>query len=160
MLPHASYLVPRQSQKKNAMSNRIIEKSFLGTGWSFPPTFQAETDSVGLVSEEEDIHQSLFILMSTVPGERLMRPAYGCDLQSLVFDQISHNLRTEIISKVKRAILLHEPRITVEEIQVTISPDNHSLLYIVVNYVVRTTNSRSNIVYPFYLKEGTNVIAV
>ena len=142
------------------MLDKQIEKSFLGTGWSFPPTFHHDRNSVEMVSEEEDIRQSLYMLISTTPGERLMRPAYGCDLQKLVFEQISHTLRIEIIELVQTAILYFEPRIRVEEVNVTIDPNNYGLLYILVDYVVKSTNSRSNIVYPFYLKEGTHVIEI
>lgn len=139
------------------MFDKQVKKSFLGTGWSFPPTFHLDRNHVEMVSEEEDIRQSLFLLISTTPGERLMRPAYGCDLQKLVFEQISHTLRVEIIAMVELAILRFEPRIRVEEVNVTIDPNNYGLLYILVDYLVKSTNSRSNIVYPFYLKEGTHV---
>lgn len=137
--------------------DKVIQQSFLGTGWSFPPTFHLGSDSVEMVSEDEDIRQSLFLLISTIPGERLMRPAYGCDLHKLVFEQISQTLRVEIISLVKFAILRHEPRIKLDSVAVSISPENYGLLYIAVEYIIKTTNSRSNIVYPFYLKEGTHV---
>ena len=139
------------------MFDKKVEKSFLGTGWGFPPSFELERTTVEMVSEEEDIRQSLYLLISTTPGERLMRPGYGCDLQSLVFEQISHMLRVEIIDMVKMAVLRFEPRIKVEDVRVTVDPDNQGLLYILVDYLVKTTNSRGNIVYPFYLKEGTNV---
>lgn len=139
------------------MFDKVIQKSFLGTGWSFPPTFHLGSDSVEMVSEDEDIRQSLFLLISTIPGERLMRPAYGCDLHQLVFEQVSHTLRVEIISLVEMAILRYESRIKVDNIAVSMSPENYGLLYIAVEYIIKTTNSRSNIVYPFYLKEGTHV---
>ena len=142
------------------MQDKIIEKSFLGTGWSFPPSFHQGAAGLEMASEEEDIRQSLFLLISTLPGERLMRPEYGCDLHSLTFDQVNYTLRTEIIHVVEMAILRHEPRIRVEQILVTVSPETDGLVYIAVDYLVKKTNSRSNIVYPFYLQEGTNVTEI
>ena len=139
------------------MPDKTVEKSFLGVGWSFPPTFHLRSKSVEMVSEDEDIRQSLFILISTIPGERLMRPAYGCDLQRLIFDQLNHTLRIEIVSTVEMALLRFEPRIKVEKVAVTVSQEDAGLLYILVDYIVKSTNSRSNIVYPFYIKEGTHV---
>lgn len=134
-----------------------IDKSFLGTGWGFPPSFNLQDRSLELVSEEEDIRQSLFLLISTSPGERLMNPTYGCDLQSVVFDRLTDAVRFEIISLVSMAILRFEPRITVNEVVVTIVSRDPGLIHILVDYTVDQTNSRSNIVYPFYLQEGTNV---
>jgi len=82
------------------MENQI-KKSFLGTGWGFPPEFNELTLSVNMVSEEEDIRQSLFILLSTTPGERPLNPAYGCDLQSLVFEKISESIPNKFYSLTK-----------------------------------------------------------
>lgn len=135
-----------------------MDKSFLGTGWGFPPAFQEQTLSLELVSEEKDIRQSLFILLSTVPGERLLNPSFGCDLSSLVFERITESLRYEIKSMVSRAISLFESRVTVEKVEVQIISIEPGMLQVVVDYKVVQTNSRDNIVYPFYLQEGTSVI--
>lgn len=133
-------------------------KSFLGTGWAFPPTFSEHDRSLEVVSEEKDIQQSLFILISTVPGERLMNPKYGCDLYRLVFQRITEALRQEIRFMVTRAIEDFEPRVTVESVEVHIVSFEPGLLHIVVDYKVIQTNSRANIVYPFYLQEGSSVV--
>ncbi len=136
-----------------------VDKSFLGTGWSFPPEFSLR-GGVKCVSAEEDIHESLKILLGTNPGERVMQPTYGCGLKSQVFEEINETSVAVIIDIIKRAILFFEPRITVE--QVIVDSENqddllNGLVKIEVIYVIRATNNRYNIVYPFYFTEGTNV---
>lgn len=133
-------------------------KSFLGTGWAFPPTFWKQDYSQEMVSEERDIQQSLYILISTVPGERLMNPLYGCDLYRLVFQRITEALRQEIKVMVTKAIETFEPRVVVEGVEVHIISLEPGILHIVVHYSVIQTNSRANIVYPFYLQEGSSVV--
>ena len=133
------------------------EKSFLGRGWSFPPTFDRETGDLVLVDEEEDIKQSLYILFTTIPGERIMRPRYGCDLHSQVFNQINTTTQTYIRGLIADAILYFEPRITLEDIQFDTRDALEGMLYIELTYTIRKTNTRTNMVYPFYIKEGTNI---
>lgn len=136
-----------------------IDKSFLGTGWGFPPEFNKQ-GSARKVAAEEDIHESLFILLSTNPGERVMQPTYGCGLKSQIFEEINETAVTVMVDLVRRAILFFEPRVIVESIRV--DSDNqedilNGLIKINVTYAVRATNNRHNIVYPFYFTEGTNV---
>ena len=134
-------------------------KSFLGTGWAFPPEF-GKQGTVKRVAAEKDIEESLHILLSTTPGERLMQPTYGCGLKSHVFDEINESTVTVITDLIKRAILFFEPRIVVEQITVdTENEEDHrnGLIRIHISYIVRSTNNRHNIVYPFYFTEGTNV---
>ena len=139
------------------MEKPAPKRSFLGRGWSFPPSFLDHSESLEMVEEEEDIKQSLYLLISTIPGERIMKPKYGCDLHKIVFKQLTSATRSEIIDMVSIAILRYEPRITVEEIQVEMSNEDYGMISITVIYEIRKTNSRDNIVYPFYFKEGTNV---
>lgn len=131
-------------------------KDFLGTGWGFPPTFNLMTHTVDLVSDEEDIKQSLYILFSTIPGERVMNPKYGCDLLQFVFDEMNLTTETLIKSTISRAILLFEPRIKVEEVDVKMDVEK-SIIYIEVFYYIIKINTRNNVVFPFYLREGTNL---
>lgn len=136
-----------------------VDKSFLGTGWGFPPEFQIN-GSVKRISAEEDIRESLYILLSTNPGERVMQPTYGCGLKAQIFEEINETAVTVMIDLVRRAILFFEPRVIVESI--TVESDNandilNGLIKINISYIVRTTNNRHNIVYPFYFTEGTNV---
>ena len=134
-----------------------IDKSFLGTGWSFPPEFNIAAKDVRTVSEEEDIKQSLFILFSTYPGERVMQPSYGCDLRSMVFENITTSTTTAIKDIIERAVLFFEPRIDLNFIDLNKKRMKDGILKIIVDYTVRSTNTRSNIVYPFYFLEGTNI---
>ena len=133
------------------------DRSFLGRGWHFPPSFDKVNNSVKMVESEEDIRQSLYILISTLAGERLLNPLYGCDLHSLVFERLTATIKQEIIDLVEMAIIRFEPRILVNEVRVQMDQVELGLIKIIVDYTVRQTNSRSNIVYPYYLNEGTNV---
>jgi len=132
-----------------------INNSFLGTGWSFPPTFNQDTGTVEMVSDEKDIFQSLEIILSTRPAERIMQPDFGCELSQFVFEEISQGLITGIKGTISDALLYHEPRIDVEEIN--IDESEAGLLLINVIYRVRVTNSRFNLVYPFYINEAQTV---
>ncbi|MXS82895.1 GPW/gp25 family protein [Nitrosomonas oligotropha] len=135
------------------------DKSFLGTGWGFPPEF-GHYGSMRTVSAEEDIHESLYVLLSTNPGERVMQPTYGCGLKSQVFEEINETAVTVMVDLIKRAILFFEPRVVVENIRVDSGNSEdilNGLIKIDITYIVRTTNNRHNIVYPFYFTEGTNV---
>lgn len=138
---------------------RDPEAAFLGTGWSFPPTFSPATDTVVMVSAEADVRQSLWVLFTTAPGERVMLPTYGCDLSRLVFTNLTTTVTTQIADAVRMAVLEWEPRIDVDEVAVSRQPDADGMISITVVYTVRRTNSRSNLVFPFYLREGTLVPA-
>ncbi|MBL0701112.1 MAG: GPW/gp25 family protein [Desulfosarcina sp.] len=134
-----------------------FDKSFIGTGWSFPPEFSRKSGRVKMVSAEDDIKESLHILFSTSPGERVMQPTYGCGLKTMMFEIISESIVTEIKDVVERAILFFEPRITLNSITINSERAIEGVLEIFLNYTVRTTNSRNNMVYPFYFQEGTNI---
>ena len=130
---------------------------FLGTGWGFPPTFDKKSNTVSMISDETDINSSLEILLSTTKGERIMQPTYGCDLKRLLFEPLDTSLKAYIKNLIKTAILYFEPRIRLDDISLETKP-NEGKLEITLDYTVRTTNSRYNFVYPFYLNEGvTNI---
>ena len=133
--------------------------SFLDSGWGFPPTFDHATRAAAMVSEADDIRESLHILFSTTPGERVMHPAYGSDLHSLVFAAIDTSAITTIQDAIRRAILFFEPRIDLDNIEVDAEQAFDGVLTLSLTYTIRTTNSRSNMVYPFYFLEGTNLAA-
>lgn len=138
-----------------------VDKKFLGSGWSFPPEFHRHGGTLGvkMVSEDEDIGESLEILLSTSPGERVMQPDYGCGLQAKIFDSINASSITEIKDLIERAVLFFEPRIALEEIDVDTEDAAEGKLWIRLSYRVRKTNSRRNIVYPFYYLEGSQLRA-
>lgn len=132
-----------------------MEKSFLGTGWKFPPTFDLGGKGVQMLSDEADIDSSLEVLLSTTPGERVLNPTYGCNLDRLVFENLDATLKTFMADLITTAILYHEPRISVERVDLSGSDELTGVVLIEVEYIVRTTNSRRNFVFPFYKVEGT-----
>jgi uncharacterized protein len=131
------------------------ESSFLGTGWSFPPTFSRQTYSVDLVSDDQDIRESLWVLFSTSIGERIMLPEYGSLLWKMVFQNITNTLMMQLADIVRQAILYWEARINVDDVFVKPDASVAGLVLITVNYTIRKTNARNNLVYPFYIQEGT-----
>lgn len=132
-------------------------KAYLGTGWSFPPNFDKDSQTVSMVSAEKDIEQSLEILLSTSLGERVMQPEYGCNLKDYQFESIDNSLLGFLKDLVERSILYYEPRIKLEKVEVT-EADSFELiqghLTITVHYEIEGTNTRSNYVYDFYLREA------
>lgn len=132
-------------------------KSFLGTGWSFPPQFLDSTSGIKMTSNEDDIAESIYILLTTIPGERIMNPEYGCDLHSQVFQNINASTLTTIEDLISTAILYFEPRVRVENIYIDASNQLEGRLDVNITYVVKGVNSRRNMVYPFYLIEGTDL---
>ncbi len=132
-------------------------KSFLGAGWSFPPRFMENTDGLEISHDERDIAESIYILLSTTPGERVMHPKYGCDLHSMVFSSITTTTKTMIEDMIVTAILYFEPRVKVVAVNVDDSDQLNGKLEINITYEIKGTNSRKNMVYPFYLTEGTDI---
>jgi hypothetical protein len=137
-----------------AMAER--DSTFLGTGWGFPPEFGPR--GVRMSDGEDDVREALRILLSTKPGERVMHPAYGCGLHQMVFEAVNESTIAEIKDVVERAVLFFEPRVTLVAVTVDTRDLDEGLLGIGLDYVIRTTNSRSNMVYPFYIAEGSNVV--
>jgi phage baseplate assembly protein W len=134
-----------------------MNNSFLGTGWSFPPSFEKSSGEVNMTSGEDDIQSSLHILLTTRMGERVMQPTYGCNLDELVFESLSSTTRSYIRDLVKTAILYFEPRIKLNKVDLDDSRDLEGVILISVDYTVRTTNTRFNYVFPYYINEGTDI---
>jgi len=131
-------------------------RSFLGTGWGFPPTFRRSTGGVDMLSEEEDIQSSLEILRSTRVGERVMQPKYGCNMDRLLFEPLDTTLQAYMKDLIRTAILYFEPRIILND--VVLEPDVlEGRILIKIDYTVATTNTRNNFVYPFYGEEGVEI---
>ena len=131
------------------------EPDFLGRGWSFPPEFSAGGADVRMAAGEEDIEQCLGILLATRRGERVMQPDFGCDLAEFMFEEITPSLVGQVRNLVSDAILEHEPRVLLNEVDVSDARAGEGLLLINIDYTVRATNTRYNMVYPFYLTEAT-----
>jgi phage baseplate assembly protein W len=132
--------------------------AYLGTGWSFPPTFNKTTRQVGLVSAVDDIYESLSILLSTGIGERVMQPTYGCNLSDLMFEPLAPTISSYIKELIRTAILYNEPRIRLDNIQLQLDEQLEGVVNIRIDFTVLSTNSRFSFVYPFYLQEGTGRI--
>lgn len=133
--------------------------NFLGTGWGFPVTFIKDNGeqncTVRMVQEVVDIRESLTILFSTRPGERVMRPDFGGSLEELLFEPVNESLVTYVNDLIRKAILYYEPRIDLEDININTTEVLEGKLKIDLIFSVRTTNSRFNYVFDYYKQEGT-----
>ncbi|HTL83242.1 MAG TPA: GPW/gp25 family protein [Bacteroidia bacterium] len=129
---------------------------FLGQGWSFPPTFSKGTNTVALVKEVEDIKQSLFIILSTTLGERVMLSDFGANLQQQIFEPMDAAFQPYVTSIISDAITNYETRINLDSVDVAAEIEE-GRIELTINFTVISSNSRANIVYPYYINEGTNV---
>lgn len=139
------------------MEKEFINDDFLGTGWSFPPNFKVELQGIEMTEKKEDIEKSLHILLTTTVGERLMQPRYGCNMDELVFESLNTTIKTLMKDKIQTAILYFEPRIDVTSIELDDGNQLQGEILIKIEYVVRSTNSRFNFVFPYYKSEGTEI---
>jgi uncharacterized protein len=128
-----------------------MASEFLGVGWQFPISRDAQTRDIALARYEDSIRQAIWIILSTAPGERVMRPDFGCGLHNLVFAVNSAGTAAQVASEVRQALLRWEPRIEALEVAVTTDASEPTRLLIDIGYRVRATNNRFNLVYPFYL---------
>ncbi|MFN8451282.1 MAG: GPW/gp25 family protein [Anaerolineae bacterium] len=131
----------------------FANNELIGTGWAFPirPTLTGE---LSLVTSEEKIRQSLLLILSTAPGERQMRPEFGCGIHDLVFQPNTETMRVMVQNQVRDALIRWEPRIDVMDVRVETPPEARNFLIIRIDYRIRTSNAFYNLVYPFFLTEG------
>jgi len=129
-------------------------KSFLGCGWYFPPKVDVD-GSIADAVYEEDIDQAIWIILGTNPGERVMRPDFGAGLNRFLFEPINSSTIEGLKHRVEESLVAWEPRIDVKEVSIDAEHPEHNRLLIDVRYRVRATNTVRNLVYPFYLREGT-----
>lgn len=134
-----------------------MDLTFLGRGWSFPPTFIRASSGVEMLEQEADIASSLEILLGTAQGERVMLPQYGCNMDELVFENLDTRTKTLMADKIESAILYHEPRINLESVCLDESRELEGVVLIEIVYRVKSTNSRFNFVFPYYKLEGTDI---
>lgn len=130
-----------------------MPKTFLGKGWSFPIALD-DSGAIAMAEYEESVRQSVWNILGTAKGERVMRPDFGCGIYDLVFEVNSASTAGKVAQEVKESLLLFEPRIDVRDIQVQ-PGDSSELLMISIEYEVRATNNMFNLVYPFYLERST-----
>lgn len=140
------------------LNDKIMLKpnSFLGRGWDFPPTFANQGETVAMLDTFDDIQSSLGILLGTATGERVMQPTFGCNMDELVFESLDTTLKTFMKDKIFTAILYHEPRVNLLDVVFHEEQLNEGLILIEIVYQVRGTNSRKNMVFPFYKNEASS----
>jgi phage baseplate assembly protein W len=133
------------------------ENLFLGSGWSFPVSFSAGNLQLNVSSNKENINESIIIILNTRKGERTLESNFGSGLQQYMFRKIDTSLKGEIIETIQFSLLRFEPRILVKEVRVAATDTINGILEIEIIYIYKQTNSRHNFVFPFHLKEGTNL---
>jgi phage baseplate assembly protein W len=129
-----------------------VSPAFLGKGWAFPVC--VDGGQIATAACEEDVRQAILIVLGTNPGERVMRPDFGAGLRAFVFEPMTPTTLEALRQRVQEALVDWEPRIDVEKVTITAVPADGKVL-IDVAYRVRATNSHHNLVYPFYLEEGS-----
>lgn len=129
-------------------------RDFLDTGWAFPPRADEATGRMQTSSEEENIRQSVRIILSTRCGERAMRPDFGCNLHDYVFELPDQGALTRVQAEVTEALTLWEPRIMDVGVEVDLDRLDRGEVLLNVHYTVRSTNNPNNLVFPYYLYEG------
>ena len=136
------------------MSGDAIGKDFMGRGWAWPFHLEPATGRVATVADEEDIQQSIRIILGTAKGERVMRPDFGCGIHNLVHGAINMATIAQIKRDVSDALRLYEARIDVLGVRVDSANLANGRLDVEVDYKVRQTNQPGNCVFPFYFREG------
>jgi uncharacterized protein len=126
-----------------------VANDFIGTGWAFPTGVSA-TGGIALVRGDTELVQAMRLILSTYPGERPMRPDFGCRLRDFVFRATTLDTIAELTGEVRRSLLRWEPRVTIENVRVTTQEDDPSVLHVEIQYRPKDTNDRRNLVFPFY----------
>jgi hypothetical protein len=127
-----------------------VAEQFIGAGWAFPLRTDA-TGSVALVAREREIVEAIRLILGTAPGERPMRPEFGCGIHEYVFAPADENTAGQIAFEVRAALDRWEPRIDVHDVLVNFDAEEAGTLYIDIRYVIRGTNNPRNLVFPFYV---------
>ena len=127
-----------------------MESPFLGSGWSFPIAADG-VHTIVAAADDAKVRQSIWTILSTAPGERVMRADFGCGIHDLVFQSFGDATAGQVLNEVATALARWEPRIDVLGIEIAKDPVEANLLLISIDYALRSTNSRFNLVYPFYV---------
>ena len=127
-----------------------MTEQFIGRGWAFPLRTDA-TGRIALVSREREIEEAIRLILGTAPGERPMRPEFGCRIHDFVFGTADGTTANDVGVEVRRSLSRWEPRIEVQDVVVSFDPLDQTVLYIDVRYSIRNTNDRRNLVFPFYV---------
>lgn len=129
-------------------------REFLGIGWSFPVGFDPVVGDIALSKYARDVKEAIRIILHTAPGERMMRPDFGCGINQLVFEELSTTTLFAVEAAVRDALVTYEPRIDLLGVQVDPFEAQQGILLVTIDYRVRRTNQTDNLVYPFYFDEG------
>jgi phage baseplate assembly protein W len=130
-----------------------MTEQFIGRGWAFPLRTDA-TGGIALVSRDREIEEAIRLILGTSPGERPMRPEFGCRIHEYVFASADGATANAIAAEVKEALRRWEARIDVEDVLVTFDARDTTTLYIDIRYAIRSSNDRRNLVFPFYVIPG------
>ncbi len=130
-----------------------MAKEFLGVGWTYPARTLVD-GNIAMSQFEDDIKEAILIILGTSKGERVMRPDFGCGIHDLVFAPINTATITLVENSVREALTIYEPRIELIKVEALSDRAEEGKLLVNIDYRVRSTNSKFNLVYPFYLKEG------
>src|SRR3954454_23245950 len=128
------------------------DRGFLGTGWRFPVQV-TPNGRIARASDEQRIEESIYLILSTAKGERLMFAEFGCGIHELVFTPNNPGAVSMVARAVRQGLVAFEPRIDVLDVAAESSPSRPELLLIRVSYRIRSNNARGNLVYPFYITE-------
>lgn len=131
-----------------------MSKSFLGRGWKFPVQVDATTGRVAMSELEQDIKESIYIILATAPGERVMRSEFGCGIHDLVFSPMSSVTLGLFESRIREALTRWEARVEIVKLEFSTKDARRGKLEIDLSCLVRDTNTEFNLVFPFYLTEG------
>ncbi len=132
-----------------------MPKAFLGRGWKFPVAATLDHGKIAMSEYEQDIREALWIILSTAKGERVMRPDFGCGAHDLVFASMNRATLGLLETSVREALTLWERRVDLLKVEISTEDAANGRLMISIDYRVRETNNDFNLVYPFYLTEGT-----
>lgn len=135
----------------------MLSDEFIGKGWSFPPIFRDESAELVIARRNKEIIESLKILFTTLPGERIAHPLFGCNLQQYMFHSIGNSLLADLRQTITNAVTLFETRIQLTDVVIKVSAYNPNTLDINIMYQLNHTNSRFNMVIPFNLLEGVSL---
>jgi phage baseplate assembly protein W len=132
----------------------IDHRDFLGIGWAYPVATDPLRGDIALSRYDRDVKEAIRIILETAPGERAMRPRFGCGIHELTFEEINATTMFAVETSVREALITYEPRI--ELIQITVDPRDalNGILLIEIHYRIRRTNQEDNLVYPFFYSEG------
>ncbi|HMG48276.1 MAG TPA: GPW/gp25 family protein [Allosphingosinicella sp.] len=131
-----------------------LGKEFMGRGWASPFRIEPASGRIATAADEEDIRQSILIILKTAKGERVMRPDFGCGIHNLVFAAIDTAMLAQVKRDVEDALRNYEARIAVTGVQARAGNLLDGQLIIEIDYKVRQTNQPGNLVFPFYFREG------